>query len=94
MIYNLLWFTIILTFHYQIHNFNTENPQNEVGKLEFNTTFMFKFFYHPLLQISKLTMIFFHLFRNIVHNIKKLHILCILSWILGVPSSYLKHLLS
>ena len=34
MIYDLPWFTIILPFCYQIHDFNTENPQNGVGKLQ------------------------------------------------------------
>ena len=31
-IYDLPWFTIILTLFYQIHSFNTENLQNEVDK--------------------------------------------------------------
>ena len=31
MIYDLSWFTIILTFCHHIHIFNTENPQNGVG---------------------------------------------------------------
>ena len=33
MTYDLPSFTIISTFYYQIHIFNTENSQNGVGKL-------------------------------------------------------------
>ena len=32
MMYDLPWVTIILTFCYLIHIFNTKNPQNGVGK--------------------------------------------------------------
>ena len=96
MIYDLPWITIILTFCYQIHNFNTENPQNEVGKLEFNTCLIVQrscliFSTIPYFNYQSWQW-FFSFIQEHSTYYQEVHILCIPSWILGVPSSYLKHL--